>query len=500
MIDLDAQAESYEQLPYESNPFFESHPGRLATIAYLSGLDPVPIDNCRVLELGCAAGGNLIPVAEALPGSVFVGVDLAPNQIAEGRAIIDTLGLKNIRLQAMSLTDITADFGSFDYIIAHGLYSWVPPDVQRRILEICKAHLSPNGVAYISYNTNPGWRLRGVMRDLLQYGQSELPPQTGLRSRLASGRNFAEMILSAAGDEPTGYRRVLGSEVDMVLKAPDSYIAHEHLEQWHEPIYFREFAARIEERGLAYLGDARPGGGVFRVESRLRQQRPELGANLIHLEQCIDFAFGRQFRRSLIVHQDRKIQRPLDAKRLMHCHFTAIMFPTAPVDLRPEAQVTFQAHDGGTFATNDVGLKAAIVEIAGAFPLAIGFDQVWQRARHALNARIDDLAARLHLAQLLLVMFMADSVEPHLTPPVFVKQISPKPMATPLARWQAANGRVIHNRRHRGVRSPDAFECSVLALLDGTRDTTALKAITGATDHAIRECLKKLAMNAVLIG
>ena len=496
----DPQTQTYEQLPYESNPFFESHPGRLATIAYLAGLEPPSPATCRVLELGCAGGGNLIPAAESLPGATFIGVDLAPNQISDGNQIIAALGLKNIRLHAMSLTEITADFGQFDFIIAHGIYSWVPPDVQRRILQICKAHLSPNGIAYISYNTQPGWRLRGITRDLLLYGQAGIPSNTSLRTKLARSRDFAEMILEAAGDEDTGYRRVLSNEIDLVLKAPDSYIAHEHLEPWHEPIYFREFAARMAEQGLNYLGDARSGRAVQRVESRLRAQQPELELEAIHFEQCVDFAVGRQFRRSLMVHAGQMFQRQIDPVRLMKCHLTAGVFPTSQIDLHQDGEVCFQSHDGGTFSTGDAALRAAIVTIARAFPAAIAFDAVMENVRIALNLRAEDSGTKLQLAQSLVSMFNADFLEPHLTPPVFIKEISRKPTATSLARWQAANSRVIHNRRHRGVRSLDSFECSVLAMLDGTRDIAALQKITGATDHAIRACLQKLAMSAVLTG
>lgn len=496
----DPHAQSYAQLPYESNPFFESHPGRLATIAYLAGLNPPALEGCRVLELGCAGGGNLIPSAESLPDASFTGVDLAPNQIADGKKIIAALGLKNIQLHAMSLTELPSDFGPFDFIIAHGLYSWVPPNVQRRIMEICKSHLSPNGIAYISYNTHPGWRLRGIMRDLLLYGQTGMPPESPLRARLAHSRDFAEMILNAAGEEETGYRRVLGHEIDLVLKSPDSYIAHEHLEAWHEPIYFREFAARASEHGLSYLGDARSGKAAYRVESRLRQQQPELHADPIHFEQCVDFAIGRQFRRSLLVHAGQSIGREIDPARLMKCHFTAGVFPTSPIDASHDGEVIFQAHDGGTYATCVAGLKVAIVTIASAFPEAIAFDAVWEQVCRALNRSTDDPASRLQLAESLGAMFTADSIEPHLTPPVFAKAISPKPMATPLARWQAANRRVIHNRRHRSVRSLDAFEASVLARLDGTLDHAALRSITVATDYALEACLQKLAMNAVLIG
>ena len=500
MTALDPQAQSYEQLPYESNPFFESHPRRLQTIAYLAGLNPPALENCRVLELGCAGGGNLIPAAESLPNATFIGVDLAPNQIADGQEIIDALGLTNIRLHALSVTDISADFGPFDYIIAHGIYAWVPPEVQHRILEICKAHLSPNGVAYISYNTYPGWRLREVMRELLLYGQADLPSNTPLRKRLSRSREFAEMMLDTAGEDDTAYHRVLNNEIEIVLKSPDSYIAHEHLEQSHAPLYFRDFTARASEQGLIYLCDARPGKAVHQIELRLREQQPAITADPIHFQQCVDFAVGRQFRRSLLIHAGQTHASELDPTRLTRCHFTAGVFPTSQNELHRVGEAEFQAHGGGTFKTSDAVLKTAINAIATVYPEAIRFDCVWEQACRELERPTHDTTARLQLAQNLGSMFMADLLEPHLTPPALVSRVSPKPLATSLARWQAAHGDVIHNRRHRSVRSLNDFERSILTLLDGTRDRPTLENRTGATEYAVRECLQKLAMNAVLIG
>ncbi len=500
MTALDPQAQSYEQLPYESNPFFESHPRRLQTIAYLAGLNPPALENCRVLELGCAGGGNLIPAAESLPRATFTGIDLAPNQIADGNKIVHVIGLKNIQLHAMSLTDLPADFGQFDYIIAHGLYSWVPPHVQRRILEICKAHLSQYGVAYISYNTYPGWRLREVMRELLLYGQADLPSNTPLRKRLSRSRDFAEMMLDTAGDDDTAYHRVLNNEIEIVLKSPDSYIAHEHLEQSHAPLYFRDFTARASEKGLSYLCDARPGKTVHTIESRLQDHQPGLDSDPIHFQQCVDFAVGRQFRRTLLVHAGQTHASQLDSTRLTHCHFTAAVFPASQNELDRVGEIEFQAHGGGTFKTGNVILKSAINAIAAVFPAATPFDRVWEQACRELKRPTHDSIARLQLAQNLGAMFRADLLETHLTPPMFVNRVSPKPMATSLARWQAAHGHVVHNRRHRSVRSLNDFERSILALLDGTRDRPTLENTTGATEYAVRECLQKLAINAVLIG
>src|SRR5262249_18767962 len=85
---------SYDEVPYPSVPFPQTHPDRPATVATLLGLNPVPADRCRVLELGCASGGNLIPLAYGLPDSTFLGIDLSSEQIAQGQKTVQALGLQ----------------------------------------------------------------------------------------------------------------------------------------------------------------------------------------------------------------------------------------------------------------------------------------------------------------------------------------------------------------------------------------------------------------------
>src|SRR5262245_39050357 len=148
---------SYDEVPYASHPFAQTHPDRLATIATLFGMRPQAVEQCRVLELGCAAGGNLIPMAVTYPESHFVGVDLSGREIAEGQRAIETLRLKNIQLAQRDIRDLGDELGRFDYVICHGVYSWVSADVRDKILDLCARLLAPQGVAYVSYNTYPGW-------------------------------------------------------------------------------------------------------------------------------------------------------------------------------------------------------------------------------------------------------------------------------------------------------------------------------------------------------
>jgi cyclopropane fatty-acyl-phospholipid synthase-like methyltransferase len=187
---------SYDEVPYESHPYPQTHPDRLATVAKLLGLNPAMPDKCRVLELGCAGGGNLIPMAYGLPESQFLGVDLSRVQIDQGLEMIKALGLKNIQLRHQSIVDIGPDIGKFDYIICHGVYSWVPTAVQDAILGVCYRHLLPRGIAYISYNTYPGWHMRGMIRHMVSYHARQFAEPA---MRVKQARNAPRFFLAEFG-------------------------------------------------------------------------------------------------------------------------------------------------------------------------------------------------------------------------------------------------------------------------------------------------------------
>ena len=151
---------NYDAVPYESLSFAQSHPARMSGMAKLFGLAAPPLATARVLELGCTYGGNLLPLAMRYPGAQFVGVDFSQVQIERANKSRDELGLRNVTFRQADIRDIAKESGQFDYIVAHGVYSWVPSDVQEALLELMGRHLAPEGVGYVSYNVYPGWKMR----------------------------------------------------------------------------------------------------------------------------------------------------------------------------------------------------------------------------------------------------------------------------------------------------------------------------------------------------
>ena len=160
---------SYDELLYKSKPFSFSVPVFLQSVSTLLGLNVADSKNCSFLELGSSFGGNMISQALFNPESKFVGIDLSEEQVKIGNEIIEYIGLDNIKLYAKNIIDIDEDFGKFDYITTHGVYSWVPDNVKDKILEIFKNNLNENGIGYVSYNTYPGWKKGSLLREMMVY-------------------------------------------------------------------------------------------------------------------------------------------------------------------------------------------------------------------------------------------------------------------------------------------------------------------------------------------
>ena len=178
---------SYDEVPYAYYCFPESHPRRLQAVAHLLGVEaPAPAE-CRVLELGCAVGGNIVPMAYSLPRATLVGIDLVASQIETAKKFAAGSGVQNLQLQAANIMDITPEWGKFDYVIAHGVLSWVPHEVAEKVLQICAEQLTPNGLAYISFNTYPGSHMRMWVREVMLFHGDAFPDPI---QKARAGREF----------------------------------------------------------------------------------------------------------------------------------------------------------------------------------------------------------------------------------------------------------------------------------------------------------------------
>ncbi len=460
---------TYDAVPYDDRVFYRTHPDVLAAVATLHDLDPVPVGRCRVLELGCAVGGNLIPMALGLPNASFVGIDLSPSQIATGNEIVRTLGLRNVELVAKSITEIDASFGQFDYILCHGVYSWVPRVVQDAILTTCAERMTPNGIAYVSYNTYPGWHLRGMVRELMQHHARRFEEPA---TRIREARAFLDLVLTVQQRRNPGgaFGAVLQEEARGLRDAPDDYLFHEHLEDYNAPLYFEEFVERASAHSLAYVDDARPRDPMDSVADELRDAVDALATTPLAREQYVDLLTNRTFRRSLLCRAERRPDAARHATRIERLSLTARVRPTSTTpDLSPGVVERFQAFDtAAAISTDDAALKSILVRLASLWPRGMSFASMAEAF-----ARAGDVAHREGLAEAVLRCYLAGLVELHTRVPSCAPVPGARPIASPLARLQAERQPRVTNLLHRAVVLGDADRL-LLQYVDGTRDRSAL--------------------------
>ncbi len=307
-------ANPYDLIPYPTFPRPQTHPDRLAAVGKLFGMEPAPLAGCRVLEIGCGDGGNLIPMAYALAASRFVGVDLASGPVAAGMRMAADLALDNLALRVADLREIGAAWGEFDYILAHGVYSWVPEDVRERLLAVCRERLAPEGIAFVSYNAQPGGHVRQMLREMLLY-RTRHAESTAERIRQA--REFLEFLqrvrlLSAP------WQALRDHEVKLLLDRDDGGLYHDELAECNQRFYFHEFAAAARRHGLEYLGEAEP-HEMFDPTGALAG----FEGDLVEREQYLDFLKARRFRQTLLCRAERPLRRQISPEQMREFLFSA---------------------------------------------------------------------------------------------------------------------------------------------------------------------------------
>lgn len=479
-----ATPSAYDETPYQSHPFPQSQPARLAAMATLFGLTPPDPRRARVLELGCAAGGNLIPFAAIWPESRCLGVDLSARQIEEGQAVVRDLGLSNCELlRQASITDISPDWGQFDYIVCHGVWSWVPEEVRAHIFQVCRDNLAPNGVAYISYNVYPGWHMRGAIRDLMRWHTAGF---TDPAQKAQQARAVLQFLCDSTPPEGDPYGLMLRNEAQLLARQGDYYLLHDHLEEVNHPVYFHEFIREASAKALDYLCETElhtmlPAGLPPQTVATLGRIAPDI----YRMEQYLDFLRNRTFRQTLLVHAGQAINRNLTPASLERLAIASALKPQGQVDPKASGNARFVLPSGVTADTTGPLSKAALLALAEAWPQPIAFPHLLDAARRQVEGDIiqePDPAGRPAAAQALgtdlLQLYSAGVLEiwPHALP--LATGISAQPRAFSLARRQAAqipvgNQGAVTNMRHETV-GLDALSIRILALLDGHHDRPAI--------------------------
>jgi methyltransferase-like protein/SAM-dependent methyltransferase len=463
----------YDSVPYPSLAFLQTHPDRLAVMGILHGMNSASVEHCRVLELACGNGSNLIPMAYGLPGSEFVGVDLAAKPVEFAQQRIQRLGLKNIRIEQLDLMEIGPDFGAFDYIIAHGVYAWVPEPLQEKILAICSENLQANGVAFVSYNTNPAGHVRQILREMMQFHERRTDGSSHMSAdRVKAVGNFLEAVLKAT-DARSPWKALLQDEMKLMFNRDENVVYHDDLAESFSPVLFGEFASRAEQHGLQFLSEAAfsdllaPGQGTEAFADLIAFA----GDDLIAQQQYLDFARYRRFRQTLLCHADIRLRRDRVLER------TKSLLVASPMRISAEladGSVEFTNSRGhGTLTTNNPVIIAVLRRLEQIWPRADRFENLAAAARPLVpeaqqTETVDGLAeAMLNLAANQLVDLRTYELP-------LAAGVSEKPVASLLARLMVQEGGTVTTLLHTHLHIEDDQGRKFLQLLDGTRDRLSL--------------------------
>ena len=456
---------SYDEVPYPGSPHPQTHPDRLAMLAHLHGLTPPHPKRCRVLELGCADGSNLIPMAEAAEDAEFVGVDFSEKQIATARGVIDRLGLTNVSVLRHDIADIDASFGEFDFVIAHGVFSWVPEAIRSKVLEILQTRMAANGVGYLSFNTQPGWQTLGAIRRLLM--RQQVSKASGL-ARITSARKALRQLGFAASSLSTPHTEVLRETIDELQDLNDGLLLHDELEVENRAFFFHEFVDQLEAHGLGYVTDSDLHSDIGPEFEAFLPEWESLGSRRwLEAEQWYDMVHHRRFRQSLVCHADRVVDRRRDATRLFELHFASSVVETdcGSSAIRSGKPREFRHVDGRTIELADEFSAAALSRVAEAWPSSVSFLELADRLTEQVGGSADD-GWKTALAERLLVLARKDLLELRYDSMPVAAEVPAKPRTSRYARMQAVGGDVVTNLLHRSI-GLDRFHASVLRLLDG---------------------------------
>ncbi|MDU2903150.1 MAG: class I SAM-dependent methyltransferase [Veillonella sp.] len=363
----DMQQTIYKELGYKSYPFPFTTPAYLEAYGTLVGLKPPIAKTARVLELGATYGGNIISQAVHYPEATFVGIELSQDQVEKGNKIISDAKLDNVSLLQGDILNFDESLGGFDYIIAHGFYSWISDEMKDKLLDIISHHLADNGIAYVSFNTYPGWHTMEEVRQLMLFanrGYDELTHKEKVLRGKTVGSLVGAQILNYDNLKERN-SKFLGA-LRSVMQKDDYYVGHDHLEPHNDPCYFYQFNDHLKAHNLSYVCDADLTLSMVRtydesIADKLEKLAPNSQADQ---EQYLDFMLDTTFRKSIICKESAAkdisydIANPdkvntVPVRSIVNSFVFQILFDEEALKMFENelVQDTFQAliKDGGTF-------------------------------------------------------------------------------------------------------------------------------------------------------
>jgi hypothetical protein len=427
-------------------------------MAILHGLSPAPVERCRVLEIACGDGANLIPMAYGIPGSEFVGFDLAGAPIERGQSRIRELGLENVRLFQGDLLEVGAEMGRFDYIIAHGIYAWAPEPVRDRVLALCSELLTDHGIAFVSYNTLPAGYMRLMLRDMMLFRTQGIDDSL---QRVEEGMAFLRLVCeSRAESDPM--RAILEAQLKRMNKPDLGAVRHDELSDVYQPVYFLDLAQHAERHGMQYLCEsvlAPPPDPSYREEIH-QALEAAAGGDFLRKEQLLDFIRLRAYRETLLCRKERVVRRDFPAASFRRLLFAS---QATPSEGEKPGATAFALAGGIKMESNHPGVTALLLELGKAWPYALSYESLEPHLAGkglALDAQGVALLVRLAISRML---------EFRTWNPSLARTIPERPKASAVSRQEARTRDRCTSLLHLLVSLEDVKVKILLKLLDGTR-------------------------------
>ncbi len=471
---------SYDEVPYEGRAIPASAPAALVMTARAHGGPRGPLERARVLELGCGDGANLLPLAFHHPDFTLTGVDSSARAIGVAEESARALGLSNVRFTCADIAAFAPE-GEHDYVIAHGLYSWIDADRREALRRIVRGALAPGGLAYVSFNAQPAWGVRGRVRDVLVRGPG---------SDLASARRRTAALLELLGEPQNDWAALLSHELERAAQAPDAYLAHEYLAEDNDAFWLGEVVRDFERAGLRYVGDAtfdRPEGFVHPELRERALEGDTKGAApasryvvplSIAEEERIDLLCYRQLRAAVFARGDAVFEAPAGIELLDEVRVASVVRALGdPFDPSPGVEELFAGPRGTEARVAGALSKMALLVLARDYPKAYSLSELSAIAAGLLSRQgiTPEPDAREKLRAGLFALARLIEVELRLEAPRLRTTPGERPIATALTRHEAASRPALTTALHSAL-PIEPVDRAIIARLDGARSRSEVAA------------------------
>lgn len=410
MMDFNYVHSDKSAFPIISYSNFYANPFYLRTLSRLVGIDAAPLTTAKILELGCASGGNILPFALKFPDSHTIGIDLSSELITKGNELKLSLELTNIDLLCCDILEVDSSFGKFDYIIVHDVFSRVTDEIRNKIFSICKENLNENGLAYISYNALPGWNNLSTVRDFALFHSkhfNELP------EKINQIKLLFEFVNRSLNESDSAYAKLIFETSEMLESKPDLSIAHDFLQPFNKAFYFVDFIEDATKYGLQYLVDAEISKMYLPNYAPIIKDKLGIIEDVVRVEQYLDFITNRAFRQSILCQEHQMINRTLSMDALSNFYFKMNLIAASdieiPFDENRESTFYLNNNPEDRLTTKNIMLKA-IFKTLSENRKYLSFDDLISFSVDKLpGINLSDLEAQAKVS--LMDLFLKDKLE-----------------------------------------------------------------------------------------